>query len=184
MDKDIWQMVDEFKRDRFVDKIFVFEDSQNEINIAKLLCVENSPVGIESYNLQGEMTGTMSFGKYGDKGFYLSEIYTYKQFRGRAIASHLNEIMDFALKDFDGYLITGNFFPMQRESDGVCSQKELLKRAKNFYRSTKFKIDCKNNTLNKTISKKKKYPFKKLDDIYVHEKVYEKLNNYDYVNEL
>ena len=54
-----------------------------------------------------------------NKRFFLDTIYCYDTFRGRKIASNLNEIADYIMQKYQGYKIRGVYEPGQLSTDRI-----------------------------------------------------------------
>ncbi len=78
-----------------------------------------------------------------NKRFFLDTIYCYDTFRGRKIASNLNEIADYIMQKYQGYKIRGVYEPGQLSTDRINNiirnEEELKNRADNFYRAMGYK---------------------------------------------
>lgn len=89
---------------------------------------------------------------------YLSQVYCYEKFRGLGIASNMNSLLDYTLKDFPGYVLYGDFVPKQMSLDveeGKMTKEELLRRALAFYKKARYEVISYNDFISDT----SKYPY-------------------------
>lgn len=120
-----------------VENIAFFQDKNNHINIVVARISPNQAIILKSYNEELQETGYVNAYFHPNNRIFLDTIYCYDEYRGINIASKLSQLLDFFLKDYEGYIIRGVYEPSQlstdRERNVYCSQEELEKRADNFY---------------------------------------------------
>ena len=120
-----------------VETIAFFQDKNNHINIVIVRISPNETISLKSYNEELQETGYVNAYFHPNNRIFLDTIYCYDEYRGIHIATKLSQLLDFFLKDYDGYIIRGVYEPSQlstdRERNVYCSQEELEKRADNFY---------------------------------------------------
>ena len=84
----------------------------------------------------------------------MDAIYTRTDYRGRGIATGLNNILNFYAITNNWKIVFGEFSPQQMGEDRknriYCSYYELERRAKKFYKSNNFKIIKLSDYLDKT----------------------------------
>ncbi len=154
------------QKDNFIEDIFVFADKDKNLNIAYLRNARTK-IYIHSFNLEGHSTGYIFVQVQPNKRLFLSEVYAYQQYRGKGVASALNDILSFALNDYEGYVIRGEYAPQQLSTDRDYKREvpleELEKRARKFYKNAGFEIlnveEYKNN--------KENYPDYNYDDDFI-----------------
>lgn len=120
-----------------VENIAFFQDKNNHINIVVARISPNQAISLKSYNEELQETGYVNVYFHPNNRIFLDTIYCYDEYREINIASKLSQLLDFFLKDYEGYIIRGVYEPSQlstdRERNVYCSQEELEKRADNFY---------------------------------------------------
>ena len=144
MKKQLLSIANSFRRnDNFVSDIFVFKDKKDTLHIAYLRKIK-SMFSIHSYLLTGQATGYINVYVNPNNRLYLATVYTYQDFRGKGVATNLNDILNYALQDYVGYVIRGNYNPTQlstdRDYNRQVSEEELDKRARTFYKSVGFEV--------------------------------------------
>ncbi len=131
------------RNDNFVKDIFVFKDKDNNLHIAYLRKVKTM-FSIHSYTLEGHATGYINVHFHPNNRLFLGEVYTYQDYRGKGVASNLNDILNYALQDYVGWVIRGEYHPIQlstdRDYNRYVSEEELDKRARAFYKSAGFEV--------------------------------------------
>lgn len=125
--------------------IAIFTDKQGEAYIALIKNNNIMGITIDVYTIYEEKSSYLEIriNACPAKRVYLNNIYCYEKFRGRGLASHMSTLLDFVLKDYNGYIIYGDFVPSQMSSDtetGTMTKEELIKRATEFYKKARYDI--------------------------------------------
>lgn len=131
----------------------IFRDNYGDFYIIKIHFIPNVLLALKCQNLKGEDAGYMNIYVHENNRLYLDVIYCYDKFRKRGIASNINELADYILQIYDGYLLRGEYEPSQlstdRENQITRDADELRLSANNFYISNGYSIigyeDYKNN---------------------------------------
>ena len=122
----------------------VFVDNLGAIHRVEINKRGDMFIALDATDVFGERTGYIRFWVNPNNRFYLSEIYCFNQFRGRGIATFLNDIAEYILKDYEGYIVRGVFEPAQLSTDKLdnvyCSKEELYARAIAFYQKVGYQI--------------------------------------------
>lgn len=123
--------------DPYIKDFAAFLDKNNNPYLVSIRVVPNVMIGLNAFNENRKETGYANLFFHQNRRIYLDTIYCYDQYRSLNIASKLNEIIDYVLRDYPDYIIRGVYEPSQLSSDRenkiFCSQEELNKRADNFY---------------------------------------------------
>lgn len=125
------------EKDPYIKEFAAFLDKNNSPYLVSIRIVPNIMISLKAFNENKKETGYANLCFHPNRRIYLDTIYCYAQYRSLNIASKLNEIIDYILRDYSGYIIRGEYKPSQLSSDRenkiFCSQEELNKRADNFY---------------------------------------------------
>lgn len=121
----------------YITDYILFLNSENNIFIGTISNLYNARIDIETFDEEGNKAGYMSFciPKSPEKWIYLSSVYCYYKYRGQGIATKMNQIAEYALRDYKGYLIRGEYQPFQISDDTNpdISPKLLCASADKFY---------------------------------------------------
>ena len=121
----------------------VFLTDNNDNLLQGLVLITDKMISIRLVDTNNKLLGYMNLFYQDNNRFYLSEIYCYDEYRGNGIATKLSELADYILKDYEGYIIKGVYYPTQMSSDYkniYRSKDELNNRAINFYKKNDYKI--------------------------------------------
>ena len=122
----------------------IFKSKKGELQFCAINYVPNIILSIKSKNQFGIDTGYVNIYFHENNRMFLDTIYCYDKFRGNGIATKIFELAEYILREYDGYLIRGDYNPSQlstdRENKIECSEEELNKRAESFYKSNGFEI--------------------------------------------
>jgi GNAT superfamily N-acetyltransferase len=124
---------------------------------------------INTYDEFDNETGYTHVFFHPDKRFYLETIYCFDAHRGKGIATFINDLTNYLLNDYDGYVIRGCYIPGQLSTDRINNierpAEELDLRARKFYNKNGYEIvepdEYRNNP--------EKYPYLKEEDFYLGE---------------
>lgn len=122
----------------------VFVDNFGAIHRVEINKRGDMFIALDATDVFGERTGYIRLWVNPNNRFYLSEMYCFNQFRGRGVATFLNDIAEYILKDYEGYVVRGVFEPAQLSTDKLdnvyCSKEELYARAIAFYQKAGYQI--------------------------------------------
>ena len=128
--------------DEIIEKEATFIDNLGYLHTVEIEYSPNDYINITSY-LENRPSGYMHISINSNNRLFLNTIYCYDEFRGRGIATKINDLAMFLLKDFDGYILRGIYNPTQLSTDRNNQEdnfEELDKRAKAFYKSCGYDI--------------------------------------------
>lgn len=188
--KEIIELIEYFTLDEDVSKIALFLNKNNEIGIIVEREFNGCFINLEAYNLNGENTAYLDItAKFdNEKRLFLGAIYCYEKYRNLGIASYLNTLLNYLLKDYIGYIITGFYMPRQMSTDmnNKISDEQLDIQARRFYQRNGYVIISqeeflRNPELYNMLSKEIDFP---LDETTSNIKIFKKVKseNYDYIN--
>lgn len=124
-----------------IQKKSIFKDN---IQYAEIMINNGKYIGIKTHDLNNNYTGYMNIYFHPNNRLYLDTIYCYDQFRKSGIATTINELVEYFLKGYVGYVIRGVFKPGQlstdRDNNIKRSEEELVNSAKKFYQSIDYQI--------------------------------------------
>lgn len=122
----------------------IFLDKKGYLQTASIDYVPNVFLSIYSFNTSQQETGYINLYFHPNKRIFLDTVYCYDEFRGNNIAKNLNNLADYLLQNYSGYIIRGVYQPSQLSTDRknsiVRSKEELDLRATRFYHSCGFSI--------------------------------------------
>lgn len=122
----------------------IFLDNNGNVQTAIINYVPNKILHIRVFNENQNQTGYIDLYFHHNNRIFLDVIYCYDEFRGNGVARKMNDIVDYILRDYEGYIIRGVYEPSQlstdRENKIVRDQDELNIRAKSFYESCGYSI--------------------------------------------
>ena len=131
--------------------------------------INEACITIDTYDQDENQTGYTCLHFQQDHKIFLEVIYCLDEYRGYGIASYINELTEYLLKDLEGYVIRGNYHPCQlstdRENHIERSNEELDLRAKAFYNSAGYEIVNYHEFMNN----KEKYPYLEENDFLLGE---------------
>ena len=125
-----------------MEKSAFLKDNNGNI-IQAIIQINDDIFSIRMFNEHMELLGYMNFQIQKNNRIFLSEIYCYDQYRSLGIASKLSQLGDYVLKDYQGYIIRGVYFPTEMSTDREISEMnmdELDLRARRFYEKNGYKI--------------------------------------------
>ena len=102
-----------------------------------------------------------------NKRIFLSEIYCYDEYRSLGIATLINDLSNYILRDYKGYILRGIYYPTQMSSDlkNISRTKEELDlRARNFYQKNGYEI----LNYRDYIKNKEKYSYLSAEDDFIY----------------
>ena len=152
----------------------VFLTDNNGNLLQGRILITDKMISIRLVDTNNELLSYINLFFQDNKRFFLSEIYCYDKYRGNGIATKLSELTDFVLKDYEGYVIKGVYYPSQMSSDYKNiprSKEELDARAKSFYKKNGYEIV-------------NYYDFKNHRDKYYYLNENDFINNNDYVENI
>ena len=144
---ELLKKIEDSKNKEGQDTYAVFLDKNADLQIAKI-SISPVSVHIKTRNEAGQETGYTNIAVNTDCRFFADTIYCYDDFRKRGIAARLNELMDFTLRNYSGFVIRGSYDPKQlstdREMNIYRSPEDLERSAHAYYKSAGYKIvSCK-----------------------------------------
>ena len=126
----------------FIEKQAYFYDNKNNLQYAEILITKNKFLGIKTFNENNVPTGYMHIFVHPNNSLFLDTIYCYDEFRSSGIATIINELAEYLLKDYIGYKIIGEYKPGQLSTDRNIkrSKEELDNKARSFYLKNGYQI--------------------------------------------
>ena len=154
---------------KIIEKIAHFIDYQGNEQYAKIKFNNGVFLNINVFNQNNNCTGYMMMYFHPNNRLYLDVIYCFDEFRGAGIASFLNELADYVLSYYIGYVIRGVYEPGQLSTDRINkierSIKELDIKARKFYSRSGYEIIDYEEYCNN----KEKYPYLINEDFILRE---------------
>ena len=118
------------------------EDNSGNLMQA-IIDIKQDSISIRMFDISFKLLGYINIQIQKNNRLFLSEIYCYDVFRGNGIGTKLSELADYILKDYQGYILRGIYYPTQMSKDLNNidrSKEELDERATNFYEKNGFGI--------------------------------------------
>lgn len=148
-----------------------FYINKNDMLYNANISINGESINIKTFDQAGNNTGYSNIFYQPNKRFYLDTIYCYDKFRGNGVATFINELIEYLLKDYEGYVIRGRYMPTQLSTDIIDriyrSDEELDLMARNFYTKFGYEIVDYNEYLKNMV----KYPYLRKKDFKIGEEL-------------
>ena len=126
--------MDAFKEGRF-------RDRENREHFVEISMSDRDGIEIKLFDSYGNPSGYMYLNFLSNKRIFLNSIYCYSTFRRSGIATIMNDLADYLLRHYLGYVIIGAYQPFRASfDDAQISNEELDFAARTFYETKGYQI--------------------------------------------
>ena len=126
-----------------IERTAFFVDKRDLLQKAEII-IDDLSIDISTHNQAGDETGFARVFIHPNNRLYLDVIYCYDRYRSSGVGSAISELIDYLVRDKEGWVIRGVYDPKQLSFDCINgidrSQLELDLRAKAFYKSAGYEI--------------------------------------------
>ena len=150
-------------------KVGFFHDRENREHFVEITMSDEDGISIKLFDSYGNPSGYMYLDYSLNKRIFLSSIYCYSHFRRSGIATMMNDLAGYLLRNCSGYLIIGAYQPYRASfNDTKLSNEEMDIAARSFYEKMGYQIVSYDDYL----KNRDKYDYLTCSDFNLHDEVH------------